>query len=159
MTPEISNKLFELGFRITVGGSIACVIFAIFGHPSFLAGAVLLWGMWIIYCNIREKKNRRLYLSAFQNAFKQFAAPTPALEIGSSYGRPSFKITFKTEGDLKKAQSEEHIGTFKNAIQELCAPHYSSLKNPFDAERAIYTTYEGRQYTYTRVDEEENQPT
>ena len=126
MTREI---LSDPGCLLGLGGLIACVVLAILVHPWFFVGVFLLLGVWIAYINIREKQHRRAYLSAFEDAFERFGGRAPALEIKSSYGFPAFTITFESEEDLEKAESEGYtnIGRLFKAASEAEAIHAKKL--------------------------------
>ena len=145
MSLDTSKILSNLGCLVVVGGSIACVVLAILIHPWFFVGVFLLLGVWIAYVNIREKQHRRACLSAFEDAFERFGGRAPALEIKSAYGFPAFTITFESEEDLERAESEGYIRAFKDSIQELCGS-FGRSGQPFDADAAVYATFEGKGY-------------
>ena len=87
---------------------------------------------------------------AFRAAFRDFDYPEPKLKTATSYGFPTFTLTFATEEALKAAQTEGRLGAFKYSISELYG-HCGSVSNPFDAARAVRATFEDWKLTFTTV--------
>ena len=107
---------------------------------------VLLSLAWLAYRLILHRVEFNRQKSAFNLVFKKFDGSKPKLEIGNSYGYPSFKLIFKTKEDMDKAQMEGLIKQFTVRIQEICQlPSDAGRKVwSFDAERAIYATNEDK---------------
>jgi len=116
-------------------------IFMIFGVFLFF---------WFLYRILKIRKDRQRQLTAFENAFKNFKGQRPTLEIGTRYGFPNFVLMFKTASDLEKAKSDGSIDTFIKSIQQLCNS-IGSVDKPFDANRAVYTTYVGKKIEHTTL--------
>jgi hypothetical protein len=107
---------------------------------------VLLFLAWIAYRLILRRVESNRQRSAFNLVFEKFDGTKPNLTISSSYSYPSFKLIFKTKEDMDKAQMEGLIKQFTVKIQEICQLPSDAGREAwsFDAERAIYATYEGK---------------
>jgi len=107
---------------------------------------VSLFVAWVAYRLILHRIESNRQRSIFSLVFEKFDSTKPNLIISSSYGYPSFKLIFKTKEDMDKAEREGFIKQFTIRIQEICQLPSDTGREarPFDAERAIYTTYEGK---------------
>ena len=94
---------------------------------------------WLIYRTIYLKRKQRQYQKAFVETFKNSETNLPTLKTGYSYGFPSFVVTFQNEELLKQADSNGLTNSFVNRISQI----HSKFKE-FEAERAIFFTWEGR---------------
>ena len=63
----------------------------------------------------------------------------PTVEISSSYGYPSFQVTFPSNDLLARARHGGQTGLFLVGIQALCK-NSGSKRRPFDASVAIWFT-------------------
>ena len=106
----------------------------------------LLFLAWIAYRLVLYRTESNRQRSAFNMVFEKFDSTKPNLIISSSYGYPHFELIFKTKEDFEKAQKEGFVKQFTIRIQEICqSPSEAGKKaRPFDAERAVYATYEGK---------------
>ncbi len=106
---------------------------------------VSLFALWMLYHLIRYQIGVLRQRLIFQSVFKNFKWTKPSLKISRSYGYPHFTVTFKTKYDMDKAQEEGFIKQFTDQIQEICQSSSDSGTETwsFDAERAIFVTYEG----------------
>ena len=97
--------------------------------------------IWIIFKIRYFKREQKLYQTALTDSFKNIE-PVPQLKTRNSYGFPSFEVTVKRENLLKQA---EITGLTQNFIDRIKQIHFNFKE--FDAEQAIYFTWEGRTYT------------
>ncbi|SNT40565.1 hypothetical protein SAMN05421640_0003 [Ekhidna lutea] len=104
--------------------------------------------IWIIFKIRYFKREQKLYQTALTDSFKTIV-PAPQLKTRNSYGFPSFEVTFKNETLLKQA---EDSGLTQNFIERIKQIHFNFKK--FDAERAIYFTWEGRTHTIISPDQQ-----
>lgn len=126
-------------------GALACFV-----DRNYLYAAGGLAAIWIPVCMVLTRREKARLMVAFGSAFGDFKCPEPKLKTESSYGFPSFTLTFKCEEDLKTAQKEGRIGLFKHAISELYG-HSGSASNPFDVARAVWVTHEDWKPTSTAI--------
>ena len=89
----------------------------------------------------RVARRRAAGARAFDEAFGQLDQ-RPQLEMGSSYGFTTFKVTFRTRADKESAAVRGQCATFLRAIG-IAFSDEGSADRPFDASRAVYFTYEG----------------
>ncbi|MBN8458457.1 MAG: hypothetical protein J0M04_11535 [Verrucomicrobia bacterium] len=142
MDPAHEAKLFQRGclgvflLLITLG-ALACFV-----DRAFLFGVGGVVAFWAAVCIVHSRKEKARLMVAFRAAFTDLDYPEPILKTGSSYGYPTFTITFATEDDMKTAQADGLLGIFKRSISELYG-HCGSESNPFDASRAVWATYIG----------------
>jgi hypothetical protein len=136
MTPALESKLFAFGYILIFGGIFALAGFAHYSNTSFAAAIVaLIIGAFVTEWVRNRRISRRLY-EARDTAFATFHGTKPSLEEGSAHGFPYFILTFRSEGEMNKAQAGGQIDSFKTSIQTLYA-HYGHKQNPFDAEKAV----------------------
>lgn len=144
MDPAHEAKLFQRGclgvflLLITLGA------LAYFVDRAYLFGVGGLVAIWVGVCIVRSRREKARLVVAFRAAFRDLDYPEPTLKTGSSYGFPTFTITFATEDNMKTAQRDGRLGIFKRSISELYG-HCGSESNPFDASRAVWETYIGWQ--------------
>jgi len=92
----------------------------------------------MIFLLIRAKIINTKYKKVFDNVYKN-TSPTPKYELRSSYGYPSFTITFDSVESLIGAEEEGLNHSFLKDIQELCKD-MGSKDNPFNSEKAVFFT-------------------
>lgn len=108
-------------------------------------GAAILG--WLIYRVIYLRKKKRQYLDAFAATFNDSELNRPKLKTGYSYVYPSFEVTFENEELLKLAEQKGLTKDFETKIQNI----HTDIKD-FEADRAVFFTWEGRTYSYTTID-------
>lgn len=96
--------------------------------------------LWIVFKIRYRKREQQQYQTALADSFKNFE-PVPQLKIRNSYGFPSFEVTFRNKNLLEQAENSGQTKGFVDRIRQI----HSNFKE-FDAERAIYFTWEGRTY-------------
>jgi hypothetical protein len=139
----VEQKLDSLGCILVFTGVCALGYLALSRHWGYsIAGVGLLGVGWVIG-DIRSKRRHGRVQDAFNTAFALSGRPFPHLEVGSSYGYPTFKLTFTSKAERTNAQDAGCIDAFKHAVQ-LIYLHYGSKENPFDADRAVWSTYEDK---------------
>ena len=77
---------------------------------------------------------------------------TPKYEQTYNHGYPAFTVTFVTKSDLNESKAHGLTAQFSHKIGEICRDA-GSKKFPFDAERAIWFTYEGEIVTSLQIGE------
>ena len=87
------------------------------------------------------------YKEVFESVFAN-SSTKPKYEQEYSYGYPAFTLTFASKAELDEAVSGKITDLFSQRIGEVCR-NTGSKKHPFDAERAIWLTYEGELETMT----------
>ncbi len=150
MRPPTEEKLFSLGCLLVLIGVCAFTYLAFHTHWAYSAAAAGLIGGWLLICQIRMRRDHRRHLAALSAAFASSSLPLPRIKQSGSYGFRSFTLTFSTEAELTQAQESGCIAAFKQAIQSLYM-HTGSKQNPFDAQRAVWVTYEGWQPHFTTL--------
>jgi hypothetical protein len=148
MKPRIEEKLFSLGCLLVLIGVCAFSYLAFFSHWTYSVAVVGLIAGWLLVCRIRARRDHRRHLAALSAAFSSSSLPLPRLKSSYSYGYPSFTLTFSSEAELKQAEESGFIAAFKQAIQSLYM-HTGRKQNPFDADRAVWATYDGWQPRFT----------
>ena len=108
-------------------------------------GAITLG--WLIYRVIYLGKKKRQYQDALSETFTNSEITKPKLKTGYSYAYPSFEITFQNEEQLKLAEKKGLTKDFETKIQKI----HKDIKD-FEADRAVYFTWEGRIYTYSTIE-------
>lgn len=103
------------------------------------AGAV---GFLLMIIARQRNAKLKLFQKAFDSAFGGRVSK-PKYEIGFSYGITNFTITFSSKEDLEQSKTDGSIELFSRIIAELCK-NERSRGIPFDPDRAIYFTYEGK---------------
>lgn len=149
MKAPVEQRLFSLGCALVFTGVCAFGYLALSRHWGYSMAAAALLGVWWLICELRWKVLHRRQLAALDAAFAPLGSPLPHLKQSSSYGFPTFTLTFTSEAELKRAQDSGSIAAFKRAIQSLHA-HGWSKQNPFDADKAVWCTYEGRKFDSER---------
>lgn len=106
-----------------------------------LLSLAALLAVWFIRGSVRHKR----LVSGCEAIFRKiYAAPSPMprLEIGSSYSYPTFTLTFLSKREREAADEAGLNQSFKHEIDMLCRD-YGSKSNPFDADKAVWFTYQG----------------
>ena len=150
MKTQIEEQLFNFGCLLALVGVCAFSYLAIFSHWTYSAAVAGLIGGWRLVCQVRMRRDHRRHLVALSAAFASSPFPLPRLKVGGSYGFRSFKLTFPSEVELTHAQESGYTAAFKEAIQSLYM-HVGSKHNPFDADRAVWATYEGWEPHFTAL--------
>ena len=144
MKPAIEDRLFSLGCLLELIGVCFLGYLTTTAHWGYSLGVIGLIVVWLLICRIRVGRNRRRNLDVLRTAFATSTHALPQLKKDSSYGFPAFTLTFQSEAELRQAEESGCISAFKQAIQALYG-HTGSKRNPFDADRAVWATYEGWQ--------------
>ncbi|MFZ2276617.1 MAG: hypothetical protein WAW39_02415 [Prosthecobacter sp.] len=144
MKPSTGERLFSFGCLLVLIGISTCLFFAFTSGLRYVFYAGCLVVIWLVIARIRSGHFHQRHLVALREAFSAKDIPVPHLKESYSYGWPSFTLTFQTEEDLKLAKEAGCISAFKQKIQ-LFYDHLGGAENPFDADRAVWATYEGWQ--------------
>ena len=131
--------------------SIPLVLAALACSFIFSSGSYLLYAAaWITFLVgvailnqpriRREREQQKASVdAAFQNAYAELI-PQPHLVSSTSYGYPAFEIKFPSKVALEAAASRNAV--FKAEIAKIFE-RVGSCLNAFDAEKAIFFTYDG----------------
>jgi len=139
----MGKRLFSLGCILVFTGVCALGYLALSRHWGYSFAAAGLIGVWWVIGGVRLKRRYRKVQEALHAAFASSARPFPHLEVGSSYGFPTFRLTFASPAELASAQDAGCIAAFKLAIQSIYL-HDGDKENPFDADKAVWITSKGR---------------
>jgi hypothetical protein len=157
MKPANEEKLFEYGCYSMLTLICGCVCLAFTLSWIYALWAACLLGAWFMLCRFRLRRDRRRHTKALAEAFSVPGITVPRLSEQSGYGFPSFKLTFPTEEALKQAEAAGCIAAFKQSLQLLYA-HLGGCDNPFDAHRAVWSTYDGWQPQFTTLFQQQPSP-
>ena len=124
MDPAHEAKLFQRGCLGVFLLLIALGALAYFVDRSYLFGAGVLVVIWAALSIVQSRREKARLMVAFRAAFRDLDFPEPTLKTGSSYGYPTFTITFATEEDMKTAQADGRLGIFNYSI---CLPAHAAL--------------------------------
>lgn len=102
---------------------------------------ILLIVILIAFRLWKKKKGKDKYKKSFDLIFNEIV-PKPIYEYGFTDGFPTFTITYATKAKLIKAKEMGTPKLFTLEIEKLCKD-IGSESNPFDAELAVWFTYEG----------------
>ncbi len=150
MKPANEEKLFSYGCLSVLAVILLCVWLAFSSSWTYgLLAACLLVG-WLLICRIRLRRDHLSHTAALREAFSVPGITVPKLSERNSYGFPSFTLTFPTEEALKHAEEAGCVAAFKQSLQLLYA-HVGGSDNPFEADRAVWATYDGWQPRYTTL--------
>ena len=86
---------------------------------------------------------------AFESIFSD-AIVTPKYEQLYAYGHPAFAVTFPTKSDLDNSIGAGYTKRLTEEIGEICKSR-GDAKKPFDADSAIWYTYDGEFGTTHRL--------
>ena len=151
---KLAKELLPIGCLLAIVFLVAGVVLAWMGKPIYLIGAVLFFGVVWWLASIRQKKEKREVESEFRTVFESFEGSPPVLEQSSSYGFPSFMITFASEEEQTQAEESGLLAEFQELIQERYNDAGSEDK-PFDADLAVSAMYEGQfDHLLANADEE-----
>ncbi len=107
--------------------------------------------MWLIVGQTRLIRLKQRDSQVFNDTFEVFDRSKPSIEESCQYGFIHFTVIFQTEGELERAEELGLVERYQAAIQNLYG-HTGSKVRPFDAEVAVYATYEGRVYETVSID-------
>ncbi len=88
-------------------------------------GIIILWTILAViiqvvilvsYFRLKIKKERKKQLILFVRIFEGAGFSTPTLKFGSSYGWPTFTVTFASKVDFETARNQNLINRFKNEM-------------------------------------------
>jgi hypothetical protein len=150
MTPSSQERLFQAGCLGVFLGVCVLVYLAVTSHWEYalaIVGLILVWGL---IGRLRERHLRRMLLEALTAACADCGAAIPRLVEGSSYGWPTFGLVFVSASELKLAEESGCVAAFKQSVQSLHG-HIGDKGNPFDADHAVWVTYEGHPYADLRT--------
>jgi hypothetical protein len=139
------DKLFRFGCLGVVVGLIGFGILAYRVDQNFWIGFGILATMWFGISQVRVRRIRARDERVFDEVFGSMDFLKPTVEESFSYGFVHFTLTFPSEDDLRRADEAGLVKDYRSAIQEFYG-HTGCKERPFDAEIAVYATYEGRVY-------------
>ena len=141
MKPLIEERLFSFGWLLVLIAVCALGYLTLASHLAYSVAVAGLIGGWWVICGLRVRRHRRRHLDALKIAFASSDRPAPHLKEGNRYAFPTFTLTFASDAELKQAEVSGCIAAFKQSIQSMHA-HIGSRQNPFDADLAVWATYE-----------------
>ena len=150
MNPAREDKCFDIGCFLVAIAITGFVALAIFSDPRLWVVCAGLVGAWLIICRTRSNKRKSRNLNAFNENFDVLGDSKPTLEQGTCYSFTHFTVMFQSQRDMDNADQMGLTTRFKDEIQDLYG-HTGSTDNPFDAERAVYVTYEGKVYKWVTI--------
>jgi len=101
---------------------------------KILSVIVLIVVALFTYTYFKRKYIQARQKAVFKKIFSNRESQLPTLHFGSSYGWPTFEVTFQNKNDLDFAIKNKLTDDFKTCIKS----YYSSK---FDADAAIYFTH------------------
>jgi hypothetical protein len=142
---RVREMMSSLGCLLTLIGICVSGYLALTLHWTYATvGAALICGA-LLLGQIRLRRERRRLRDVLNAVFAPSGRPVPLLKEGSSYGFPTFTLTFPSEAELRQAEQSGCLAAFKQAIQSLYR-HAGCKQMPFDANCAVSATYEGRKH-------------
>lgn len=100
-----------------------------------IVGLIFLLTFYVVFATRRVKNERKRQRDRFQVLFKNNSFPTtPTLEFGSSYGWPTFTVTFSSKADFDLAKERKLLDMFEKEIA-------SFYKSDFEPNLAISFKY------------------
>ena len=151
MLPESEDRAFKAGCVFVGFGLVGFGLCAYIFDPKLWIGFGLLAATWLGIGQTRLRRQKKRDSKVFNDTFEMFDRSKPGIEESYLYGFIHFTITFQTESDMKRAEELGFVERYREAIQDLYG-HTGSETNPFDAEIAVYATYEGRVYETVSTD-------
>ena len=146
ITLATEERIFEAGYRLFLFAFIGLGLLALVcWEVVWLLGIPIGIGIWVLYCLVRTFCHEQICRREFELVFSSFTESGPRLKCSSSYGWPSFVITFQSEDEYHLASQEGLIDAFKERIQKLLG-HLGDSEKRFDAELAVYATWKDRNY-------------
>jgi len=143
MSKALQEKLSSIGCLLVIIGVCVFIYLAYTSNWRYLIAAAGLVYFWIRISRMRLSQEEQRDIAALRSIFSGDELKTPQFKRGASYGFPTFTLTFDSESALRQAEGSGHIGSFKQYIQSTYA-NIGGKQNPFNAEFAIYVTYEGQ---------------
>ena len=113
---------------------------------SLLLAIACVWVLLVTSRSRHLKRHSKLEascLEAFARVYGQLT-PRPDFAMRYAYGFPAFTVTFQTKEQREQFEKSGSNSLFTEAIARLCADR-GDRSNAFDAQRAIYFTYGGRE--------------
>ena len=150
MNPAREDKCFEIGCLAVAVATAGFGALAVFSVPSFWLVCATLIGAWLIICRTRLKRRESRNRIAFNEIFDVLGDSRPILKEEAHYSFTHFTVTFPSERDMDNADQMGLTARFKFEIQNLYG-HTGSIGNPFDAEMAVYVTYEGKMHEVVTI--------
>jgi hypothetical protein len=155
MTPSLQDRLqsglLSTGCLLVLVGTGALVYLAVTSHWAYSLGVLGLIACWWLAVEMNARSLNRKELEALQDtlgaAFSGFGGDLPRLVSGGSHGFPTFKLIFASSSELKRAEESGSLAAFMQTIQSRYG-HFGSKDNPFDANTAVLTTYEGHPWAH-----------
>jgi len=143
MSNALQERLNSIGCFLVFVGLCVFVYLAYTSNWRYLIAAVGLVYCWVRISKIRLKHSDQRDIDALKSVFLGSESNIPQFKRGASYGFPTFTLTFESESALRQAEKSGHISSFRQYIQSTYA-NSGGKRNQFNAELAIYVTYEGQ---------------
>ena len=142
MTTPSHERLFQVGCLGLLLAICVLVYLAVTSHWQYVLAVVGLILVGGLVFRLRERRWRRMLLEPLAAACSDCGVAIPRLVEGNHYGWPTFGLVFASASELKLAEEAGCVAAFKQSVQSLHG-HIGDEKNPFDADWAVWVTYEG----------------
>lgn len=147
MKTRTEERLVRFGCLTVLVGLSVFGYLAFSSHWAYSVAVAGLIGVGWLIVQVAQRRDHSRHVEMLGLAFAPSGLPVPQLKDGSSYGFPSFTLTFASEAELRQAEAQGCIAAFKDAVQTVYG-HTGSKRNPFSADQAVWATYVGWQPSF-----------
>jgi len=142
MRPKIESRLWAvLGVAALL--AVSGLIHLAAAVPwKYAFGAVGLLIAWIGIAELQRAREARRNREELDRIHRAARIEPPDYRRGSSYGFPTFTLTFANASEMKRAEDAGCIAAFKQFVQQSYRDA-GTKNNPFDVELALYVTHRG----------------
>lgn len=140
MKPTLESRLWAVlgaGALLAVAGLIHLATAVPWKYALGVVGLLIAWIGIAQLVRAREARRNREELNRIHRAA---GIEPPDYRSGSSYGFPSFTLTFANASEMKRAEDAGCIAAFKHSVQTSYRDA-GTKSNPFDVELALYVTH------------------
>jgi hypothetical protein len=101
----------------------------------FIALSTITFMIFLLYR--WSRKNKKQLTKSFQKAFGSLGVELPQLKISSSYGYPTYSISFQNHTDFLIAEKNGANKAFKEEIEKIHSPEIKD----FNVDLAVHISY------------------
>ncbi|WP_415907767.1 hypothetical protein [Oleiharenicola sp. Vm1] len=156
MKPSVESRLSAVGCAALLIGGSGLMHMALSIPWKYTAGVVTLVVVWISVASVMASVRKRKEGQELHRIHGAAGLEPPEYETGSSYGFPTFKLTYANAAEMSRAKDRGCTAAFAQFIQGAYGDS-GSKKNPFDVTLALTITH--KEWRPEIVTPESNDPT
>lgn len=140
MKPTLESRLWAVLGAAALLAISGLIYLATAVRWKYVLGAVGLLIAWLGIAELQRARKARRNRQELDRIHRAAGIEPPDYRSASSYGFPTFTLTFTNALEMKRAEEAGCIAAFKQFVQTSYRDA-GTKSNPFDVELALYVTH------------------